>query len=487
MATITNSTRLNCTMIPSIASFQTVLPIVLTVAIFAGDANSILADSAPVGASETGAKFNSNERLRVLIETDAGGDPDDEQSLVRFLLYTNEWDVEGIICNRATAREGENLNSVRTGLGIVQRQVKAYGECYPHLQTHDARYLRPEDLLRRTVSGYADSEEGLRLIIEAVDSPDPRPVWYCDWGTEPISANNLKRVLDKVWKERGPARYEKFKDRLRIVGHNDTGDKNFLGDHATRISPPFKLWVDTFSPSVDGKRWYHRFSGITAKAGGFDLQRDVLTGHGPLGELYPTNTTHVQKEGDTGTFLYLVPTGMNDPAEPTWGSWAGRYGLIENFKPRHYYWANQPDTWDGTTHRDNSLARWAAHLQNDFRARLDWCVTDFATANHPPLARVKEGLRRTIKSGDTVHLDASESTDPDHNALKFEWLYYPEPGTYRGPAPAVERATSPNAQFTSPQVDSVQTLHIILTVTDDGSPPLARYQHLILSIAPSSP
>jgi len=42
---------------------------------------------------------NSMQKLRVIIETDAGGDPDDEQSLVRFLLYANEWDVEGIIAN----------------------------------------------------------------------------------------------------------------------------------------------------------------------------------------------------------------------------------------------------------------------------------------------------------------------------------------------------------------------------------------------------
>ena len=206
----------------------------------------------------------ATDRLRVLVETDAGGDPDDEQSLVRFLLYSNEWDVEGIICNRPTARDGENLNSVRTGLGIVQRQIDAYGQCYSHLVQHDARFLKPDQLLQRTVSGYADSDDGVRLIIASVDSTDPRPVWYCDWGTEPISANNLKRVLDKILKERGPAGYEKFKNRLRIIGHNDVGDQNFLGDHAARIAPPFQLWVDTFSPPVDGKRWYHRFSGLTA-------------------------------------------------------------------------------------------------------------------------------------------------------------------------------------------------------------------------------
>ena len=47
-------------------------------------------------------------RLRVIVETDAGGDPDDEQSLVRFLVYANEFDIEGIIANRAVAREREN-------------------------------------------------------------------------------------------------------------------------------------------------------------------------------------------------------------------------------------------------------------------------------------------------------------------------------------------------------------------------------------------
>src|SRR5437870_1678574 len=47
------------------------------------------------------------DRFRLIIETDAGGDPDDEQSLVRFLHYANEWDVEGIIANRPTARDGE--------------------------------------------------------------------------------------------------------------------------------------------------------------------------------------------------------------------------------------------------------------------------------------------------------------------------------------------------------------------------------------------
>jgi Protein of unknown function (DUF1593) len=87
-------------------------------------------------------------RLRVIIETDAGGDPDDEQSLVRFLLYANEWDVEGIIANRPHTSRPENKNPEPTGLGVVCRLVNAYGQCYSNLTKHDARYPKPEQLLR---------------------------------------------------------------------------------------------------------------------------------------------------------------------------------------------------------------------------------------------------------------------------------------------------------------------------------------------------
>jgi hypothetical protein len=421
----------------------------------------------------------AGERLRVLIETDAGGDPDDEQSMVRFLLYCNEWDVEGIICTCPKARDGENLNPERTGLGIVRRLLDAYGKCYPNLVKHDKRYPTKDYLWKRTLAGYDPSGSAMKHVIEVIDRDDPRPVWYCDWGTDQrFGVNNLKRALDKVLKERGPKGYAKFKDRLRL----SSADK--FGDHTSKTSPPFKVWVDTFRPELDGKRWYHRFSAITARAGGFDLKRDVLTGHGPLGALYPTNTTHPQKEGDTMTFLYLVPTGMNDPEQPTWGSWAGRYGRQPAAGDRPYYWANEKDTWQGTTHRENTLKRWTVHLQNDFRARLDWCVKVVAGANHPPEPKVRGSLLREAAPGEKVVLDARDSTDPDEQKLRFEWVYYPEPGSYRGPAPEIRSADSPLAWFIAPKVDGPRTLHVILIVTDSGSPALSRYRRVIVTVKP---
>jgi dienelactone hydrolase len=421
-----------------------------------------------------------DHKLRVIIETDAGGDPDDEQSLVRFLLYTNEWDVEGIIANRPHTNRPENKNPENSGLGIVRRLVKAYGECYPNLVLHDSRYPKPDVLLARTVAGYDDTEDAVKLIIAALDRNDPRPIWYADWGTEGAAVNNLKRALDRVLKERGPKGYAAAKEKLRVLCH-----ANPFGDHTTKLEPPFPLLVDTFRPALDGNRWYHRFSALTATAGGFDLKRDVLLDHGPLGALYPTNTTHPQKEGDSMTFLYLVPNGLSDPEHPGWGCWAGRYGRNPEFGDRPCYWANQTDTWQSTTNRDNTVLRWAADLQNDFRTRLDWCVKHANEANHPPKVVVNG-----IEGSDVIHLmpvigtdlklDASGTSDPDGDRLMNARFVYPEAGTYGGRARIEESETS-TATVHIPADATDKEIHIILAVTDLGRPPLTRYRRVVIS------
>jgi hypothetical protein len=420
-------------------------------------------------------------RLRVIIETDAGGDPDDEQSLVRFLLYVNEWDVEGVIANRQLTRRGENKNPESTGLGVVRRLVSAYGECYPNLCQHDPRYPKPEALLALTVAGYDDTDDAVKLIIAAVDRDDPRPVWYADWGTDKGGAvNNLKRALDRVLKERGPDDYAKFKSKLRVICHG-----NIFGEHTTRLEPPFPLLLDTFRPALEGKRWYHRFSALTATAGGFDLKRDVLTGHGPLGALYPTNTTHPQKEGDSMTFLHLVPTGLGDPEQPGWGSWAGRFGLNPEFGGRPCYWTDQADTWHGATHRDNIVKRWAVPLQNDFRARLDWCVRPGPNANHPPRVVVdgsdgNDVIRLSPSAGVRLLLSAAGSSDPDGDQLSFDWFVYVEAGTYPRPV-RIDDAASAAATIYIPTDAAGKEIHVLVAATDQGQPPLTRYRRVIIT------
>jgi len=307
----------------------------------------------------------------------------------------------------------------------------------------------------------------------------------------------LKRVLDRVRRERGEEGYAKFKNKIRL----SSADK--FGEHTFEIAPAFPIWVDTFRPEVERKRWYWQFSAITAKAGGFDVKRDVLSGHGPLGELYPLNTTHPQKEGDTMTFLFLAPNGLNDEQRPEWGSWAGRYGLMPDpairektsaeadpttaaasTSKRNYFWANAEDEWEGTKHRENSLKRWAEDLQNDFRARLEWCVKDYGHANHPPVVRVMGGNRVVVRSGEEVGLDGSGSWDPDGNELRYRWIFYPEASGWVGKGPEILATRERMTSMIAPEVSEVKMIHVILTVTDEGVPALTRYQRIIVEIRP---
>ena len=127
-------------------------------------------------------------------------------------------------------------------------------------------------------------------------------------------------------------------------------------------------------------------------------------------------------------------------------------------------------------------ARFLAAAQNDFAARLQWSVTpEFSNANHPPVARIKGPLTISAAPGSTVRLE-SEVSDPDHNSVKVSWWQYNDAGTYPGDI----AFSSPAALATTFRVPGDakpgQTIHVILEATDDGTPPLTRYQRVVVTV-----
>ncbi len=91
-------------------------------------------------------------------------------------------------------------------------------------------------------------------------------------------------------------------------------------------------------------------------------------------------------------------------------------------------------------------------------------------------------------AGAVVKLDASGSRNPDGDNLNYQWMYYPEPGSYgdRHDLNAVRIRDSNVMKATVTVPDDVRTndtIHIILIVTEDGDPPLTRYRRLIIQIS----
>ncbi len=143
-------------------------------------------------------------RPRVIIISDIGNEPDDQMSLVRLLLYSNELDIEALIASTSTwQKQAVHPETMHT-------LVKAYGEVRPNLLKHALNWPTAEDLAARIFSGQTaygmaatgqgKDSPGSEAILKSVDRDDPRPVWICLWG----GSNTLAQALIKLRATRSP-------------------------------------------------------------------------------------------------------------------------------------------------------------------------------------------------------------------------------------------------------------------------------------------
>ena len=213
----------------------------------------------------------------------------------------------------------------------------------------------------------------------------------------------------------------------------------------------------------------------------------------------------------------LIPNGLNDPDHPDYGGWGGRYelyrpeyssldtkgftgGVPVEPEPRAI-WTNAADMYvpfvhneygravrkDTVTFNSNkaTLFRWREDFQNDFAARMDWCIRPYDEANHPPVPSVAGSAMITVRSGQGFALNAGGTMDPDGDNLSYLWFQYPEAGSYRKVIPFDQAENLYRIPYIkAPQVSRPETAHFILKVTDKGNPPLTRYKRVIVNILP---
>ncbi|MEO7414416.1 MAG: DUF1593 domain-containing protein, partial [Opitutaceae bacterium] len=395
---------------------------------------------------------DDDTRPRLLVLTDIGGDPDDQQSIVRLLVHANEFDLEGLVAS-ASGTMGE-LKEKITQPHLLRDCVDAYAQVYPNLRKHAAGFPSPDTLRSRIKSGNprrgrdaigpGEDTDGSNWIIQCATRTDSRPLAIAVWGGQ----TDLAQALWRMRKDRGETDAREIRSRLRIYDINDQ-DRIQEWIHAEF---PDLFYVLAKAPADIDKR-EGAYRGIYLGGDESLTSRDwidahVRTGHGSLGALYPLKTwtapnPHgVMKEGDTPSWFYFLPTGLGDPAHPEWGGWGGRFLSADS---RLYRDAR--DTVDGTTQARASVWRWRPAFQNEFAARMDWGVTaEYAHANHPPQPRLNGDasqniLHSNVTVGGVARLSAEGSVDPDGNPLRAQWWCYVEAGTYARPVPIAEAHT----------------------------------------------
>jgi hypothetical protein len=452
------------------------------------------------------------EKPRVLVLTDIENEPDDAMSLVRLLVYANQFDIEGLAATTSVHQPA------RVAPQRIRRIVGAYGKVRDNLELHEPGFPAADALLARVTEGLpvlgmqgvgeGKDSPASEQLIRAVDRDDSRPLWVPVWG----GPNVLAQALWKVRATRTPQALAKFVSRLRVYAISDQDDS---GPWLRQNFPGLFYIV---SPGINAAGGYHHatWSGIAGdnfhgRFGGADtpvvsnewLEQNVRC-KGPLGAEYPH--WEFMMEGDTPSYLNLIPNGLSVPEHPDWGGWGGRYEL---YTPRKERWFVQPETrpiWtnaqdevpgtDGKWHTTNhaTIWRWRTAFQNDFAARMDWTVKPYAAANHPPVPALGHAERITAKRGQRVDLSAASSADPDGDALSYTWFYYPEAGTLvassgrSGQPLDINGFDQQKAWFTVPTTrvlpPGTGTMHIILAVTDHGTPRLTRYKRVIVEVVP---
>jgi hypothetical protein len=444
------------------------------------------------------------ELQRVFVLTDISNEPDDEQSMVRFLVYANEYDVEGLVATTSTWLRNT------TRVDLIHRQIDAYAQVRPNLSQHAPGFPSADSLRAVTAVGQPSygmaavgdgkSTSGTKLLLAAADKPDPRPLWVSIWG----GANTLAQALLDARRDRSPKELEALLAKLRVYTISDQDDagpwmrREFPGLYYV-VSPSGSDWKEYWRATwtgIAGDRHYknapgHKFPMVDNPW----LEEHIIQDHGPLGALYPR--LEYIMEGDTPSFLGLIQNGLGWCVSPAYGGWGGRYVLYQAYGESRPIWTNNHDSRDTVTAENGqtvtsdqaTIWRWRAHFQNDFAARMDWCVAaDFDQANHNPIAVLNGDHTRNIvelraKPGEPVTFSAAASNDPDGDELRTTWFVYREAGTFND-AVAISATTGPQTTLVAPAVNAPQTIHVILQLEDNGTPSLVAYRRAILTVQP---
>lgn len=464
-----------------------------------------------VTAAPAAAQTGTPEKTRVIVTSD--GEIDDECSMVRFLLYANEWDIEGIITSSSQYHwQGHKW----AGDQWIAPTLQAYASVYPNLLLHDARYPSPDFLKARTFLGNVKAEgemdevtAGSQHIVKVLlDESDSRPVWLQAWG----GTNTIARAL-KTIEENFPQQMAMVATKMRFffIWEQDSTYQAYIRPHwgkyniMTIISDQFEAiayrWKQVQPATMR--------SFFEAKW----MKENILENHGPLCAYYKAHDKSeagfrpgdFRSEGDSPAFMHTIMTGLRNLDHPDWGGWGGRYVKIrENtwldpvpdityaYPEGRWYgsngWGRASLRPGSTVTEEQRLAyfknmwKWTAAFQQDFAVRADWCVKPFAGANHPPVVQLAHPADLTARAGSSIKLNATGTSDPDGDRLTYSWWQYEDADSYAGKA-VIRKATNRKAIVRIPaDAGTGQTLHLICEVKDNGQPQLTRYQRVVITV-----
>jgi Protein of unknown function (DUF1593) len=472
---------------------------------------------------------------RTIVTTD--GEIDDVDSFIRMLLYANEFNIEGLVYSSSMWHYkgdgkgtkivsememtkklyGEKTDLRWPGVHWMQDLLESYEKIYPNLAKNAKGYPTTNYLKNLIKVGNIDFEgqmdydtEGSDFIKNKLLDNNLTPIYLQVWGGTNTIARALKSIEDTYKNTSNWTIIQKKVSKKAIIYAILDQDATYRKYIALNW-PDIKIFYNSHQFGAFAYAWKRQVPAqLHYLLEGKFMADNIIKNHGPLlkmyysygdGQVQPGDNEHVHgditklnntmwgsfkqydfiSEGDSPAFLHLVNVGLGNLDNPEIGGWGGR--LVQS-KTAPNRWEDGPDAADFnplTQKTDMAFPqiRWLEALQNDFAARADWCINDYKNANHSPYVKILSSNNLMAKPNGIVKLNAL-ATDPDGNKLTYKWWQYEEVGTYKGKID-FKNADFKNANFAMPNnINKGETIHIILEVTDNGSPQMTRYQRVVV-------
>jgi hypothetical protein len=499
-------------------------------------ANGLVASALQGAASHAIPKAS---KIRTVVTTDM--ESDDLASLVRYILYSNDVENQGLIYTSSRYHwQGDGKNTSfflpgreydtpqtswrPTGITTIQDHLlKGYAQVYPNLLVHDQTYPTPEALASITKVGNVDFDsemakdtEGSDLIKKLILDKDPRTLYLQAWGGTNTIARALKSISDEQSSSPSWATTKAHISSKVVIlasGFQDNTYAEYIAPNwpalrVEELSAAYDTWGFNcnkgqgnvrglpdnngyykgawIKPNIQtgplGSLYRSWLDGQTTFGGGDQLDVFGDPAKAPGGWCKPLEKYDFLSEGDNVVFNNLLPTGLQDPSDENIGSWGGR--RKQN--------STSPDLWvlvdkeigrNGSEVQGWTTDRWVAAAQNDFAARMQWTLTsDYAGGNHAPYVKIAGPQTVKARAGSDVRLSAQVG-DPDGDQVAVAWWQYLEEGTYPNRVDVATGEADYSATVRVPDdAKSGQTISIIAEATDDGHFPLTRYGRVFIEV-----